>query len=332
MNVTFRLKQSLALPKIQPRPPCPPKVYQKLYRFLDTALLAGTRRSTRALTVNKEKPAPKSSPSKPKTPVKATPFKQATPRTRASRPVAAANEVPEWVMAAIRLVCQKLGAPSAPHHVFAGVSSILMLPPENGLKTDGKSADASKNISALIIVIFLVVYARLAAVKTPPEIFLKQKTTGFAVLREYLGEEAAGEAKSNDADFDGLIVEIKDKGWTEMDWFENVTPGTGVGPTTTVDEEIEEDSITKDATLDESVLVFQDHDETEKDFLQAGLGTMVRDCLSKSVNRDANIYQMQDKVDYLSEKRRHHYQEWKKGILLRIEELKQAEEMNLGAG
>ena len=44
------------------------------------------------------------------------------------------------------------------------------------------------------------------------------------------------------------------------------------------------------------------------------------------------VHQMQDKVDYLSEKRRRHYQEWKKGILLQIEELRHAEEMKLRAG
>lgn len=41
----------------------------------------------------------------------------------------------------------------------------------------------------------------------------------------------------------------------------------------------------------------------------------------------SDICQMQDKVDYLSEKRRLHYQEWKKGILLRIEDLGQRNEM-----
>lgn len=37
--------------------------------------------------------------------------------------------------------------------------------------------------------------------------------------------------------------------------------------------------------------------------------------------------QMQDKVDYLSEKRRLHYQNWKKATLLRIVELEQSEEI-----
>ena len=41
---------------------------------------------------------------------------------------------------------------------------------------------------------------------------------------------------------------------------------------------------------------------------------------------------MQDRVDYLSERRQLEYQEWKKGILLRIEEMKNAEMMDVSAG
>lgn len=270
-----RLKQSLELPKIQPRPPCAPKVYQKLYRFLDTTLLAGTRRSTRAPVAKRVESALKSSPPKPKTPSKAIAFEQANPRTRASRPVTTVIEVPEWVMPAIRLVCRKLGAPSAPHHIFAGVSSILALPQMHEPKANQRSRNPLKNLSALIMVIFLIVYARLAAVKTPPDIFLKQKTVGFEVLRDCLGEEAAEESTSNDTDFNELIIATKNKGWTEMDWFENITPGAGLGLVNAGDEEAEVDSNNRGVIQDESGLVFQDYDEQERNFLQAGLGTMV---------------------------------------------------------
>ena len=37
---------------------------------------------------------------------------------------------------------------------------------------------------------------------------------------------------------------------------------------------------------------------------------------------------MRDQVDYLSEKRRANYQEWKRGILLQIEELVKVHEMD----
>ena len=41
---------------------------------------------------------------------------------------------------------------------------------------------------------------------------------------------------------------------------------------------------------------------------------------------------MQDRVDYLSDDRRRDYQEWKKTILLQIEELEDGQEMDIEAG
>lgn len=41
---------------------------------------------------------------------------------------------------------------------------------------------------------------------------------------------------------------------------------------------------------------------------------------------------MQDRVDYLSDERRHDYQIWKVAFMIRIEELEKAEEMNPTAG
>jgi len=41
---------------------------------------------------------------------------------------------------------------------------------------------------------------------------------------------------------------------------------------------------------------------------------------------------MQDRVDYLSDDRRHEYREWKKDILVQLEELEKSETMELEAG
>jgi len=41
---------------------------------------------------------------------------------------------------------------------------------------------------------------------------------------------------------------------------------------------------------------------------------------------------MQDRVDYLSDDRRREYREWKKNILLQIEELKKSEDVGMEAG
>lgn len=122
-----RLKQSLGLPKIQPRPPCPPKIYQKLYRYLDTALPAGTKRRGRPAKSIDQHGIPTSSPAKTRMPAKATPQKSLTTTARTIGKARSA-EVPSWIMPTIRQLCSKLGGPAAPPHVLAGVSSVLTLP------------------------------------------------------------------------------------------------------------------------------------------------------------------------------------------------------------
>lgn len=270
-----RLKQSLGLPKIQPRPPCPPRVYQKLYKFLDSTLLTGTKRHTRVPVTKKAALTPKSSPSKPKTLAKATPTKHVTPRNRASRGLSAPIEVPEWIMPVIRQLCQGLDAPAAPHHIFAGVSSILTLPESTESKSTRNSIDAAKNILALIMVAFFTVYTRLTATETPVDIFMNQKKKGFTILNDFIEEEAVEEEMITDDDFDKLILAFRDSGWTQLDWFENITPGAGLG----LDHRTEESGIAGsenyEATQQESILDLRDLDSNERDYLQAGLGTMV---------------------------------------------------------
>lgn len=332
IDATSRLKQSLGLPKIQPRPPCPPKVYQKLYKFLDSALPAGTKRHTRALVLNKAELPPKSSSSIPKPIVKTIPSKQAIPRNRASRRLTAPVQVPEWVMPATRLLCQKLGAPAAPHHIFAGVSSILTLPASTESNNTETSMDATKKIPALIMIVFLTVYTRLTAMETPVDIFMDQKKRGFRILKDYMEQESVEEDEINDDDFDKLILLFGDRGWTQMDWFENITPGAGLGLDRMVEKSREVSSENEGATPQESILNFHDLDDNEKNYLQAGLGTMVCYKVIRQSEESSDVCKMQDKVDYLSKKRRLHYQEWKKGILVLIKELEQRDEMDQEAG
>lgn len=146
--------------------------------------------------------------------------------------------------------------------------------------------------------------------ETPVEKFMAQKKTGFGILKDYLGQEAVEEYNTGDEGFENMILEFRDRGWTEMDWFENITAGAGLGLDHIIEESRGEGLDNEEATPQESILNFHDLKGNEKDYLQAGLGTM-----------------MQDKVDYLSEKRRLHYQNWKKATLLRIVELEQSEEI-----
>lgn len=178
-------------------------------------------------------------------------------------------------MPVIRLLCQKLGAPAAPHHIFAGVSSILTLPAPVEPITTGTLIDATKKIPALIMVGFFTVYARLTAMETPVEKFMDQKKKGFEILEEYLGQHALKEDNIKDEDFEELILAFKDRGWTQMDWFENITQGAGLGLDRIVEEYREAGSENGESTQQDNILDLYDQKDDEKDYLQAGLGTMV---------------------------------------------------------
>ncbi|KAJ5993552.1 Origin recognition complex subunit 6 [Penicillium sp. IBT 35674x] len=156
-----RLTRALKLPPLLGHPPCPPRVYKKLYSFLDRSLSSSTvgiKRSASGSLVGgplqRLLPPPRGLQN---TPSKSTPLKRSvsvaklgTPSKSARKPIARPNglsastvipDAPAWVMTAIRTVCKTLSTPAPrtttwsrppisrtlPPHIFAGVSSILYL-------------------------------------------------------------------------------------------------------------------------------------------------------------------------------------------------------------
>ena len=273
-----RLKQTLALPKIQPRPPCPPRIYQKLYRFLNAALPARVRRSDRALKVGGSAITPTSSPAKPRTPIHRTPLKPTTPRRKTPHCSQTAEEVPDWVMPTIRHLCKSLGALKAPPHVFAGVSSILTLPPPRKANSTVGATDSPRkpNIAALIVAVLFIVTTRLAGVATPADEYTRQTAEALAFLKGN-GVERGEQGDSGEADVNDCMREIRDKGWTELDWFTNIPIGGGL-VTATAENNEGEASADEEGTR-KTVIPFKESIDglkyCHKTYLQAGLGTMV---------------------------------------------------------
>jgi len=292
----FRLKQSLSLPKIQPRPPCPPNIYQKLYRFLDGALPTGARRSARPPRNSANASRVAETPTKHATPAKAAYTRPTSSRTKIAQGLVRVSQTPAWVMPMIRKLCKKLGAPSAPHHIFAGVSSILGEQDVNGIR--------SVKTPALIIALFFIVTTRLAGVPTTPHEYTRQKELALEILEDVSGDADRETVTSEDVDC--CMRQFRDEPWKEMDWFRNIQPGFG-----TADEEGEVEGVSSsdDAAAEGQLLPVKRHcgsrsDSADSNYLQAGLGTM-----------------MHDGVDYLSDERRRDYQVWKADMLRRIAEV-----------
>ena len=81
-----------------------------------------------------------------------------------------------------------------------------------------------------------------------------------------------------DADVNDCMREIRDKGWTDLDWFANIPVG---GELALVEAENSEGeaSADEDEGLGETLMPFKQNNDDSRGFndiyLQAGLGTMV---------------------------------------------------------
>ena len=290
-----RLKQNLELPKIEPRPPCPPKVYQKLYKFLDSALPSSVRKSSRS---SRSAPTATSSASKHARPDK--PAMSINPRRKKDQSAAMNPETPTWVMPVIRNMCRKLGALAAPHHVFAGVSSVL----------SSSDRPVDTNVAALVITLYILVLTRLTGVEAEPAEYFRRKQLALEIVEEAMTDQGEQMA-CNQADIDDYMLYVSKYRWTDMDWFSNVDVGSGYHG--------REDSQRRDAGDDDvdedegHILLrpskgFISMGSEEENYLQAGLGTM-----------------MDDRGDYLSDPRRRSFERWKKKTLLQIDELEARE-------
>ncbi|KAI9866908.1 MAG: hypothetical protein M1830_005882 [Pleopsidium flavum] len=272
-----RLKRTLNLPKIQPRPPCPPRVYQKLYRYLDKALPAHTRRSERPPKASLRAITPVSSPAKSQTPSKITPYKPVTPRKRGLQYESNSYDIPSWIMPTIRQLCTALHAPAAPPHVLAGLTSILTLPPPHLSNRSRATAVETKKdkIPALITAVYLFVAARLSGEETTSEDYIKQRNTVMDALQGVkVGREGREAITGRDVDL--WVREIGNMGWQTLDWFANIGEGTGLGlhGDDEADENDEDmgDVVEARTPLKHRIEAMR---APKRDTLQAGLGTMV---------------------------------------------------------
>lgn len=230
-------------------------------------------------------------------------------------------------MPVIRQLCNKTGAPTAPHHIFAGVSSILA----------SQEQQSAAKILALIVAVQILVTTRLAGTETAPDEYQNRRTLAVEIVNDAARKDDAYMEVVN-TDIDNCMREIMDQKWTKMDWFGNIIPGAGVRLDDGAEDDAEDGS--NDDEADEGGLlpvtskIIGRRDSLERDYLQAGLGTMVRTPFPflRCHPFQLTYLQMRDQVDYLSDHRRREYQVWKKDILIQIEELEKSQEMEVGSG
>ncbi len=143
-------------------------------------------------------------------------------------------------------------------------------------------------VPALIIAVLSVVTTRLAGVETSAIEYSRQKAEALALF-ENSGADLGSREQLDDADINECMREIRDKRWTDLDWFANIPVGGGL---VTVEAENNEGEASADedgtnGTVIPSKRSMDDLRGSDNDYLQAGLGTMVD--LSRSLEMSTNF-------------------------------------------
>ncbi|KAH8789391.1 origin recognition complex, subunit 6 [Hyaloscypha sp. PMI_1271] len=263
-----RLKTTLNLPPIEPRPPLPPRVYSKLYAYFDRTL---TTSAARNRAKARSPPSKASSSTLRSSPSKAT---SSTSRTTASskqtQPLPQRltrgkeksfqsfrknrterkglrytsntdkdERIPRWVGPAIRLLCREMETPRAVPHLLAGVESVLCLPCPSDPNGENEKGVEGK-IPALIAALWFFVVVKMRGKEGQGKENLARKKMVRDVLvrvkedegvKDRVGDEEntwEGWEEIVEKDVNAWRKEIVVKGWREMDWFENIEDGCGV--------------------------------------------------------------------------------------------------------
>lgn len=333
MLATYRsLKITLNLPPIEPRPPVPPRIYKRLLTHLDKVLPVS---KARGLATPRSRAA-LSSPARP-LPSRGTPTKQvslaqfrtpskggpaAAAAKQATTSINTESVVPPWVRPTVRYLCATLhhhreDGPDLAPTVIAGLESIMA-----PYRTRTRDEWVHSNLSPLVGAIYWFVSeaARLApgeemTVEASRARYKTVRKELLAALRDSKSQvkiaAPAGSRRTEPteeqetafwdgwqgtikaADLDKAITEVTNKGWLDSDWFRS---------TEYLKDKTEEGGLHED---------------------QVDVAATVQITKADTM--------LQDKFDYLSERRRAEYRRWKADILQRIDLLERGDAMDLAA-
>jgi origin recognition complex subunit 6 len=330
IEYTNRLKQTLDLPAIVPKPPLPPRIYKKLYIHLDTTLAPRSQNQQEGTTSAPVTPNKARITSARATPNKPTPSKTRTPKPASAKRSfdnLSADGVPGWVMHAIRQLCKAFKKPSAAPHVFVGVSTILKLlqeqmnsPATQSRKRVRRSPGDTPNtklfsfhdnqIPALIAVVAIYTLSVLSPQDFEGgEEYKKKKGLAIRTLLPLAPDESTTEdAISDDIE---LFLREAQNGWLDMEWYQNLT------------DQWRADDLTNEANDHGSVEEDEDEDEAREE--ADGEATRRSRKAAHGINENGNLSKrvgggmMTPATDWLSDEKRREYMRWKAKFLVELE-------------
>ncbi|KAL4727387.1 hypothetical protein ACLX1H_006299 [Fusarium chlamydosporum] len=308
-----RLKITLDLPPIEPRPPIPPRIYNRLYTHLDNILPSSASTPSRAAAGRRtpssrfrgagDSPADGSRPlPSRRTPTKEqslaqfrTPSKGAngTPtKSTGKRQTFRSDSLHAWIQPVARWLCEETDHKKLAPTILAGLENIVT--PE-GRRTEDEWV--LQNVTALFAAIYFFVTMRVKAlasgegidregyVPLRKEILALLARARQEVIVRNLTEEDAWEGWTNikSKDFDDAVAKVNEQAWLTGDWYQGIADVVKLAQRGHVEDV---------AMLDEETMP------------------------KMQVKKADSMFQ--DKYDFLSDAKRAEYVHWEKDIYAKI--------------
>lgn len=343
-----RLRNRLALEIGKPAPPVPPRIYKKLFTYLDSALknvtsAPNTPRAKRTGSAPSSAATPTSTAARNAntaqkvdiSPLKRKATGQASAK-RSAKGVQKTNinseaSVPKFVMPMVRHICKSFGTPEAASHVYAGAASVIRLreaasdASETGSKkrklSSGDSATTKTSeyaipedqLSALIVVLYLYVSTRMLNLETDQDRYLQRRAQGIAAIhscyKTHISNLPVIQDDSSIVTSIEQFMRAAQDGWLEMEWFQNVPEPD----TADVDMQEIQDSEDEGPKRPTRTPVRRQEKHAKRDVDLGGAGLQI-----------GLGTMFQPAIDWLSDERRESYKEWKSDIMMRLEAMESA--------
>lgn len=341
-----RLKNRLALEIGKVGPPCGPRIYKRLYAFLDSSLAAepSTPRTKRVQDVEAT-PASGRSGRLAGSALKAAPGslgKRTSSRAAAGQD-SGASDLPSFTMPLAQHICEASETPRATTHIYAGVESIyralqsaaqnaemrdIGTPSKRRRSIDGGVEMAAydalpvpteEQIPALVAAVYLIVAQVLRGQDGLAASMSQQKKALSAVQAYFSAQENAAikiTSRSLSKDLE-TYLQAAEQGWTDMQWYKTLTSARDIdsNETNQIAGSNGEHGPTTPRHQPAKTPLRRKEKHSQRKIgeheenpagLLPGLGTM-----------------FQPAVDWLSEERRAEYEAWKEDVLGSVAALEQ---------
>ncbi|KAK7453787.1 hypothetical protein CaCOL14_000969 [Colletotrichum acutatum] len=247
-----RLKITLDLPPIEPRPPIPPRIYKRLYSHLDNILPNTALNRTPGKNGTPRNRQRHGVDSPVRTPHRPTPTKdRSLSQFRTGGNPAANGSVPNtptkstgkvaypsdksglhfWIQPTIRLMCREPNQKHLAPTMLAGMEYVVV---PGGLRT--RDAWVRENLAALCGAVYFFVVQQVRKLATGEDVdrenyvpARKQVLELLAKAREEvdmrgLDEDEAWEgwAPVKSKEFDAAVKEVSERGWLDADWYRSL--------------------------------------------------------------------------------------------------------------